>query len=77
MRGECVEQAHHAFDHLDRSFGIRVRIAHGRNRLTRQTAEIDCIPYCEKKESGWNANSNLSGFRPMPSGRWYCAANSG
>jgi len=29
MRSEGVKQAHHAFDHLDRSFGIRVRIAHG------------------------------------------------
>ncbi|CAB3777545.1 hypothetical protein LMG28690_00473 [Paraburkholderia caffeinilytica] len=36
----------------------------------RQTAEIDCIPYCEKMESGWNAYSNLTwhssyAFRPL------------
>ena len=39
VASERVQQAHHALDHLDRSLGIRVRIAHGRNRLTRQTAE--------------------------------------
>src|SRR5580692_7172040 len=28
MRSQGVQQAHHALDHLDRSLGIRVRIAH-------------------------------------------------